>query len=261
MPRQRSKLIRLLRVDYVLPMCAQNLIDTATSEDATKVLEKFDSREVQHLFKNIFAKDTDGNYFVPTVFSFLADTCGRVDDNDIVNTLLAIPLLTRPDQMGSAVPAMVFQTIVAVARNSSLNAKQEHLITRMIRADLNRAYRKISLIFWLSSVPFSGMLWNFLKHQLDLTLERVFLLLACLLPYDPVEIYAESILNPEDEDMAANALEVLEGCSPRELWAMIFPLVDPENDFPAKLKFGRQFFPDLQESIDSTLEEYLLSPR
>eukprot|EP01051_Picozoa_sp_SAG22_P002512 SAG22_NODE_113_length_19407_cov_214.925161_5_plen_165_part_00 len=126
---------------------------------------------------------------------------------------------------------------------------------------MSRAYRKISLIFWLSSVPFSGMLLNFLQHQLDLTIERIFLLLACLLPYDPVDEYAETIMNADDKDMHANALEVLEGITPRDIWAMLFPLVDPENDLKERLKFGRQFYPGLQESIDATLEEYLLSPR
>lgn len=261
MPRQRSKLIRSLRLDYVLPMCVQNLTHNGSHEDASKTLEKFDSREIQHLFKNILTQDAHGMYFVPTVFKFLTDNSSRVDDNEIVNTLLAIPLLTRPDQIGSSIPAMVFRTIIAIARTTPLNAKQEHLIKRMITADLSRAYRKISLIFWLSSVPFSAMLNTFLQHQFDLTLERIFLLLACLLPYDPVDEYAETIMNADDKDMHANALEVLEGISPRDVWAMLFPLIDPENDLKEKLKFGRQFYPGLQDSIDATLEEYLLSPR
>eukprot|EP01051_Picozoa_sp_SAG22_P002513 SAG22_NODE_113_length_19407_cov_214.925161_6_plen_669_part_00 len=134
MPRQRSKLIRSLRLDYVLPMCVQNLTQNGTHEDATKALEKFDSREIQHLFKSIFAQDTHGMYFVPTVFKFLMENSARVEDNEIVNALLAIPLLTRPDQIGTSIPSMVFRAIIAIARTTPLNAKQEHLIKRIISA-------------------------------------------------------------------------------------------------------------------------------
>lgn len=63
--------IKRLGLDYILPMVAQSLIEVNTAREASEVLERFDSKEVQHLFQKILAKDTDGVFFAKPVFEFL----------------------------------------------------------------------------------------------------------------------------------------------------------------------------------------------
>ena len=218
-PRARSKQIKELQVDFILPLVALNLADVTTSHEASRVLHKFYSEEVTNLFAKILAKDSHGAFFTQPVFEFLSDTCSRVNSNAIITTLLDIPYLKQPDQLGSPVAALAFRTIVAIAKNVGLSPKQDVLVNAMVEEELHRAYRKVVVVDFLNAVydivmpsrfvvlslsltrdphccrPFSGMICNYLRSQLELTLERVMLLLACLLPFDPIDEYAVSLRN------------------------------------------------------------------
>ena len=279
-PRARSKQIKELQVDFILPLVALNLADVTTSHEASRVLHKFYSEEVTNLFAKILAKDSRGAFFTQPVFEFLSDTCSRVNSNAIITALLDIPYLKQPDQLGSPVAALAFRTIVAIAKNVGLSPKQDVLVNAMVEEELHRAYRKVVVVDFLNAVPFSGMICNYLRSQLELTLERIMLLLACLLPFDPIDEYAVSpqrnilhlcqgsqtcceqaaILFSEDAGMVSNALEVMENIAPRGIWLRLLPLVDRGNDWKAKHAVGRELYPDLQGGIDDVLEEYLLSP-
>eukprot|EP01046_Picozoa_sp_COSAG06_P035718 COSAG06_NODE_3867_length_4816_cov_89.476574_2_plen_1146_part_01 len=260
LPRPRSGVIKELKLDFILPLCALNLADVTTAHEATIVLHKFDSEEVTRLFVKILAKDQHGAFFTQPVFEFLADTCARVNSNAIITTMLEIPHLKQPDQLGSSVAGLAFRTIVAIAKNVGLAPKQMVTVTAMAEEELHRAYRKVTIVYWLNGVPFSGMLVNYLKVQLELTLERIMLLLACLLPFDPVDEYAETILYSEDDAMVSNALEVMENIAPRELWIKTMPLVDRGNDWKEKQEIAALTYPDLEGGIDEVLEEYLVAP-
>ena len=260
MPRARSSLIKELKIDFILPLVALNLSDVATAHEAAAVLHKFDSAEVSRLFARILSKDLHGAFFTQPVFEFLADTCARVSSNAIITTMLETPQLKQPDQLGSSVAGLAFRTIVAIAKNVGLSPKQAVTVSTMAEEELHRAYRKVTIIHWLNNVPFSAMLVNYLDVQLKLTQERIMLLLACLLPFDPVDEYAEAILYSSDDAMVSNALEVMENIAPREIWIKTMPLVDRGNDWKDKQAVAALYYPDLEGSIDEVLEEYLVAP-
>lgn len=151
-PRQRSRAIKRLGLDYILPMVAQSLTDIGTSQEAADVLNKFDSTEVQFLFQKILQADEDGLFFVKPVFEYLAENSARTSSNVIITTLLDLPVLKQPDMLGKPVAALFFRTIIAVAKNAPCSVMQEAEIKEMLEEEIKRTYRKISVLFWMQQV-------------------------------------------------------------------------------------------------------------
>eukprot|EP01048_Picozoa_sp_COSAG05_P029571 COSAG05_NODE_9795_length_601_cov_0.595618_1_plen_67_part_10 len=62
------------------------------------------------------------------VFDYLAANSKKTYSNKIIDTLLDLKLLQRPDMLGSRMATMVFRSIIAVAQNAPCTRKQERLI-------------------------------------------------------------------------------------------------------------------------------------
>jgi hypothetical protein len=144
MVRPRSRQIKRLGLDYILPLTAQSLTVLSTANAAADVLDKFDSKEVQHLFNRLLRADEGGQFFVQPVFDYLAinskrrvvallcKLCStrrtvftrpcvvRTYSNKIVDTLLDLTLLQRPDMLGSKMATMVFRCVTTPLPHSAV---------------------------------------------------------------------------------------------------------------------------------------------
>jgi Ca2+-binding EF-hand superfamily protein len=266
LPRPKSRQIKRLGLEYILPMVAQSLTVLGTADAASEVLNMFDSKEVQHMFGKLFTaeegKEEDVRVFYKqSVFDYLAANSKRTFNNGIVDTLLELDMLQRPDMLGSKMATMVFRAVIAVAQNAPLARAQVKVVREMIERDLERAYRKLSVLFWLSTISFSAMLTSFISHHLHLTKERILLLLAAICPYDPVDEYADVVLLVEDPDQKASAMELIEAAAPADLWLKIQPILAPDGDMTLedRVRVGKRLYANMTESVDEALEEYLMS--
>lgn len=259
LPRPRSRQIKRLGLDWILPLVAKSLTVLGTAKAAADVLDKFDSKEVQHMFNKLLIADEGGQFYAQSVFDYLAENSRKTYSNTIVNTLLELKLLQRPDMLGSKLATMVFRCIIAVAQNAPCSRAQTRIIKERLEQELVRCYRKLSVMYWLTTISFSAMLQSYLQHHIELTNERILLLLACICPYDPVDEYAEVVLTSDDEDQVASALELIEAAAPMDIWAKILPLLQPDLKLDDRVRIGKRFYPELTDSIDDALQEYLMS--
>eukprot|EP01043_Picozoa_sp_COSAG02_P026269 COSAG02_NODE_1508_length_12230_cov_7.647597_1_plen_1756_part_10 len=266
LPRPKSRQIKRLGLEYILPLVAQSLTVLGTAEAAGEVLNMFDSKEVQHMFGKLFTaeegKEEDVRVFYKqSVFDYLAVNSKQTFNNGIVDTLLSLDMLQRPDMLGSKMATMVFRAVIAVAQNAPLARAQVKVVKEMIERDLERAYRKLSVLLWLSAVSFSAMLTSFISRHLLLTKERILLLLAAVCPYDPVDEYADVVLLADDEDQVATAMELIEAAAPPDLWLKIQPILAPPGDLTLedRVRVGKRLYANMTESVDDALEEYLMS--
>ena len=266
LPRPKSRQIKRLGLDYILPMVAQSLTVVGTAEMAAEVLDMFDSKEVQHLFgKLLLAQDGMEEdvrvFYVQPVFDYLAANSKRTYDNKICDTLLNLDLLQNADMIGSKMTSMVFRAVIAVAQNAPLKRLQSMLVKEMIEKELERAYRKLSVLFWLGTVSFSDMLKGFVTHHLHMTKERILMLLAAICPYDPVDEYADVVLMVDDDNEVATAMELIEAVAPPDLWMKIQPIMAPEKDISLadRVRVGKRLYTGMVESIDDALQDYMTS--
>jgi hypothetical protein len=266
LPRPRSRQIKRLGVDYILPMVAQSLTVVGTAETAAEVLDMFDSKEVQHLFSKLLQSEEGLEedvrvYYKQSVFDYLAANSKRTYDNKICDTLLNLDLMQNADMIGSKMASMVFRAVIAIAQNAPLKRAQTKVVKQMIEKELERAYRKLSVLFWLSTVSFSEMLRSFIEHHLQMTKERVLMLLASICPYDPVDEYADIVLTVDDDNEVATAMELIETAAPPDIWSKVFPLIAPEGDLTLadRVRVGKRLYYGMVESVDDALQDYMTS--
>ena len=214
--RPRSRQIKRLGLDYILPMLAQSLTVIGTANAAADVLNNFDSKEVQHLFDKLLKADEGGIYYCQQVFDYLAANSKKTYSNKIIETLLDLKLLQRPDMLGSRMATMVFRSIIAVAQNAPCTRKQERLIKQRLEAEIQRCYRKFSVLYWLTTISFSDMLQSYITHHIAMTNERILLLLAAICPYDPVRFdthtHTRTHTNRSQESVYGKYVVVPAGC-------------------------------------------------
>jgi hypothetical protein len=258
-PHPTSPKIISTGLGSLLPLVAQNMTDPLTWDEAAKTIAYFGSSVVQEFFERRLSDHSNFDYFQPSVFKFLVENSKRVNDNKIVTILLEHSFLQHHDSFESEAAAMTMRAVVAISRAVGLNMKHQRMIRSMLGSDIHLAYKKFCVLHWLDDMPFSYTLTSFVSKQLKLTCDRILVLLACLLPLEPVDEYAEKILYSEDGDQFASAYELLEACTPRELWMRIGPLLDHEIKPADRVQLANKFFRDLADGVDDALEEYLLS--
>eukprot|EP01050_Picozoa_sp_SAG11_P025926 SAG11_NODE_6026_length_1407_cov_0.714067_3_plen_169_part_01 len=167
----------------------------------------------QAYFEIQLSDESNFDYFQPSVFKFLVENSSRINDNKIVTILLGHNFLQHHDSFESKAATMTLRAIMAISRSVGLNMKHQKTIKAMMGSDVHLAYKKYCVLYWLDGMPFSHTLTEFVSKQLKLTCERILYLLACLLPLEPVDEYAEKLLYSDDGDQFASAFELLEACS------------------------------------------------
>lgn len=184
----------------------------------------------------------------PDLLAALAQVCGRIGGPDALALLKR--WLDQPD------PRVRTAVLVALSRCQYRAGKQDAaLVHSQIRSEVARAALIFATLADLGQDPALGLLRDALGTESKRGQDRIFYLLSFL--YDRAAILnARAQLTRASSEMRAYALEVLDSWLPRELRAIVFPLV--ENVPPAQaLAQLAAHFPQPQLSRDERLREIL----
>lgn len=246
--RHAARAAGALRAAHFAPLLMPHLANPDAAPDAIEALARTGDRALPAVRAAIFDRELpiEARRELPVVLARMGTPAA---EDLLVEALL---------QGDAALRYRIIASLNKLRQDPSGGGIDREVIELVLAAEIMGHYRSYQALGALQDRHEAEEIVKGLRHAMDHELERIFRLIALIMPGE--DLHSPYVaLSADDRTVRANALEFLERTLDPKLASLLLPLIDPQVSIDARVQLANRLVGATIDSAESAVETLLAS--